>query len=227
MFAIGSGLIYTSVIINAWCYFPRAKGAILGLILTGFGCSGFTMTIVLNRTVNPLKKEVNGVNGYYDKDIAIQSLMYVKYMLVVMIVGSVVAVMLMNPWRKQFEVEEKEDDVVYDTTNQHVNEGETYNELVNHCNSNNEYIRTTTEYVNCNQNISLCLRSKPFYQLISVYFLSSLFNISTKLSIYKRAVVWNAGILHQKYLPRTKFWEKFRDTRQQLGGIVLHNPSQW
>jgi DNA-binding NarL/FixJ family response regulator len=59
-----------------------------------------------------------------------------------MIVGSVVAVMLMNPWRKQFEVEEKEDDdVVYDTTNQHVNEGETYNELVNHCNSNNEYIQ--------------------------------------------------------------------------------------
>ena len=174
LFAIGSGLVYTSVIINAWCYFPRAKGAILGLILTGFGCSGFTMTIVLNRAVNPLKKEVNGVNGYYDKDIAIQSLMYVKYMLVVMIVGSVVAVMLMNPWRKQFEVEEKEEDVVYDK----MNEGETYNELVNHynSNSNNEYIRTTTEYVNCNQNIGLCLRSKPFYQLISVYFLSSLFN---------------------------------------------------
>ena len=184
MFAIGSGLVYTSVIINAWCYFPTAKGTILGLILSGFGCSGLITTIVLNRTVNPLKKEVNEVNGYYDKDIAIQSLVYIKYVLMFIIVGSVLSLMLINPWRKQFEVEEKEEDVVYNTNHYDPPRShETYNELVNqyNCNDNgNECIRTTTttttEYVKCNENIMLCLRSKPLYQLMSVYFLSSLFN---------------------------------------------------
>lgn len=201
MFAIGTGLIYTSVIVNAWRYFPRAKGTILGLILSGFGSSGFIMTIVLNRTVNPLQKEVNEVNGYYDKEIAVQSLTYIKYTLMLIIIGSVLSLVLMNPWRKQFEADQKEEDeVAYDKdqcapSGDAVAKCEACSELVD---VNGNDVRATAKYVNCNENISLCLKSKPFYQLISVYFLSSLFNslhVNQNWKFFAKAADTNSNVV--------------------------------
>jgi OFA family oxalate/formate antiporter-like MFS transporter len=50
---IGTGLVYSAVLFQAWLYFPGREGIISGIIIAGFGIGGFFFTWLSTELVNP------------------------------------------------------------------------------------------------------------------------------------------------------------------------------
>ena len=50
---IGTGLVYSSILYQAWLFFPGREGMISGIIIAGFGIGGFVFTWLSTKFVNP------------------------------------------------------------------------------------------------------------------------------------------------------------------------------
>jgi MFS transporter, OFA family, oxalate/formate antiporter len=49
----GLGLAYAAPLEAAWKWYPKSKGLVTGVIVSGYGCGGFILNIVGTRYVNP------------------------------------------------------------------------------------------------------------------------------------------------------------------------------
>jgi hypothetical protein len=52
-FGIGKGFMYSSALASAWTHLPGRKGAVSGIIISGFGFGGFFFGIITNKLCNP------------------------------------------------------------------------------------------------------------------------------------------------------------------------------
>ena len=50
---LGTGLVYSSILYQAWLFFPGKEGTISGVIIAGFGIGGFVFTWLSTVCVNP------------------------------------------------------------------------------------------------------------------------------------------------------------------------------
>ena len=179
MFGIGIGLPYVSVILNAWCYFHKRKGLIIGIILTSFGSSGFILKLIADEVINPNGLSVNKETGYYDEVIANNILSYLKLLIGIIVLIGITSLIMIKPFNSAEAKEEA---------------SEEYEELV----ESNEFMNTsTTSYFGGNENIKIGFKSKPFYQLLFMFLLSNLFNalhISNKITFGEKVFVENEKI---------------------------------
>ena len=65
LLGIAIGLVYLSVVLNSWSYYPNKKGRIISLILTGFGVSNLIMDKLANIIINPQNEQIDSESGYY------------------------------------------------------------------------------------------------------------------------------------------------------------------
>ena len=60
---IGTGLVYASILYQAWLFFPGKEGTINGIIIAGFGIGGFIFTWLSTEFMNP-----DGIDPISDKE---------------------------------------------------------------------------------------------------------------------------------------------------------------
>lgn len=53
MVGIGIGTAYNAPIVAGWSWFPQKKGAVNGVVLTGFGAGGFIFNMIGTKLINP------------------------------------------------------------------------------------------------------------------------------------------------------------------------------
>lgn len=201
MFGIGIGLPYMSVILNAWCYFPKRKGLIIGIILTSFGSSGFILKLIADEVINPNGLSVNKETGYYDEVIANNILSYLKLLIGIIVLIGITSLIMIKPFNSAEAKEEA---------------SEEYEELV----ESNEFMNASTmSYFGGNENIKIGFKSKPFYQLLFMFLLSNLFNalhISNKITFGEK-VYYNHSFITNNII----IWNIANGCFRMFWGIML------
>lgn len=173
LLGIAIGLVYLSVVLNSWSYYPNKKGRIISLILTGFGVSNLIMDKLANIIINPQNEQIDSESGYYSETIANNILVYIKISIGMIIVLGICGILMITPWTNQIIAEKA----------QSVNKinNEDYTQLIDLSKTNNDVnnnIHRNVEsfYNGGKEDIKLGFKSKPFIQLVSLFLLSSLFN---------------------------------------------------
>lgn len=70
IFGVAISCSYLSILKNCWSFFPEHKGKVGGIILLGYGLSGFCFTFLSDYIINPQMLKINSETGFFDKSIA-------------------------------------------------------------------------------------------------------------------------------------------------------------
>ena len=63
LFPIGVGFMYWPPIMCAWEWFPKRKGMVSGIIISGFGFGAFIFGFITTAICNPKDKQAVSIDG--------------------------------------------------------------------------------------------------------------------------------------------------------------------
>ena len=109
IFGIGCGLSNLSVIKNCWEYYPDRLWLINGIIICGFRLSSSILTVIADLLIiNPEKIRMMN-DGIFPKEVSDKFLNYIKFLIILFIILSIIAVCLTFNYQEEEEEGEGED----------------------------------------------------------------------------------------------------------------------
>lgn len=142
-------------IMNAWRYYPDNKGMITAIMLTGFSSSSFVLEFIAGRVINPLSLPISSPD-YYPKVMTDKFSDYMIIVICLFIAFGIASVAMIKPY---YESEYEKKPKVY---------GKLYEEL-----KEDNNIITQNQEDNTEETVVLAITSAPFYQLTSLFLLST------------------------------------------------------
>ncbi|KAM3132172.1 hypothetical protein pb186bvf_015767 [Paramecium bursaria] len=117
------GVEYLLPVDNAINYFPNKKGLVSGLILCGFGFGALIFNPVIQQLANPDNISLQP-DGYYPIEVADKIPSALRYMSLIYLVGGVIGVFMLVPYKKQEIMEPKVQDTEYRLSENEENKNE-------------------------------------------------------------------------------------------------------
>ena len=111
-YGIINSMNYMPVIKNCLFYFPKKKGLINGFILFGYGTSSLIYNSIADYLINPSYHQINPDTGFFDFDIAINIIKYLKFFFIFNGIISIISYLLLFEYKKtETEKDDKENNL--------------------------------------------------------------------------------------------------------------------
>lgn len=103
IFGLGCGLSNLSVIKNCWEYYPKRLWLIYGIIICGFRLSSSILYYIGDMLIVNPEKMRSDYNGIYPKEVSDKFLNYLKFLEILFIILSIIAVCLTFNYQQEDE----------------------------------------------------------------------------------------------------------------------------